>query len=68
MVHSRDDDASTEIPGADRLEQEQPVDPTADEDVDWPTERIPDVDEADQFEQSQPVLHDPDEEYVPDAG
>ena len=34
MVHSRDDDASTEIPGADRLEQEQPVDPTADEDVD----------------------------------
>ena len=36
MSHGRDDDASTEIPGTDRLEQEPAADPRADQESEWP--------------------------------
>jgi hypothetical protein len=67
MSHSRDDDASTEIPGTDRLEQERAADPGADQEPEWPVSEAPDADEGDRLEQAQAVLDDPDEEYAPDA-
>jgi hypothetical protein len=66
VAHSRDNHPNTAIPEADRLEQEQPADPTVASDQTWPALPTQDVDEADLFEQAQPVLTDPDEEYTPD--
>ena len=66
MSHIRDDDASTEVPRADRLEQERAADPGADQEPEWPASEATEVDEGELLEQSQPVLDDPDEEYAPD--
>lgn len=66
MARRNDDQQSTAIPEADRLEQERPADPGADGEQAWLTRPTSHVDEADWFEQSQPVLTDPDEEYTPD--
>lgn len=67
MARTNDSDsASTEVPEADRLEQEQPTDPTVDDDEAWSPSAPDDVDEADRLEQAQAVVGDPDEEYTPD--
>jgi hypothetical protein len=67
MADSRDNHASTPIPEADQLDQEQPADPRVASDQTWPDSPIQDVDEADLVDQAQPVLTDPDEEYAPDS-
>lgn len=62
----RENDHSTAVPEADRIEQERPADPGVEGDRAQPASPTHDVDEADWLEQSQPVLTDPDEDYTPD--
>ena len=65
MARPEDDKPDSEIPEADRLEQQQPADPSVGPDQQWPSHPTPDVDEADQLEQAHEVLVDSDEEYPP---
>ena len=65
MARTDDDRDETEVPEADRLEQQQQADPGVAPDQAWPAQATPDVDEADLLEQVQEVLVDPDEEYTP---
>jgi len=63
-----DDHLETAIPEADRLEQEQqldPADPADRADQQSPDPAIPEADEADRLEQAHEVLADADEEYPP---
>jgi hypothetical protein len=65
MARRDDDRNGTQVPEADRLEQQQHVDPRAGPDQEWPDRATPDVDEADLLDQAHVVLADPDEEYTP---
>ena len=65
MARGDDDGNGTEVPEADRLEQQQRADPSIDPGQEWPEAATPDADEADLLEQAQEVLADPDEEYTP---
>ncbi|WP_162908252.1 hypothetical protein [Allorhizocola rhizosphaerae] len=49
----------TEIPDADRAEQERPFDPEAEEDVEFPSPPL-DAPEADVVEQSIPIPYEDD--------
>ena len=65
MARGDDDGSGTEVPEADRLEQQQGADPNVDPGRPWPEGATPDADEADLLEQALEVLADPDEEYTP---
>lgn len=47
MAHDRDNDPGTAIPRGDRLDQEQPANPTIASALTWPAPPRQDVDEAD---------------------
>ena len=66
MASGDDNHASTAIPEADRLEQEQQANPEVGSQHEWSTSPTQEVNEADRLEQSLPVLSDPDEEYPQD--
>jgi hypothetical protein len=66
MASCDDNHASTAIPEADRLAQEQHANPDVGSEPEWPTSTTQEVNEADRLEQSLPVLSDPDEDYTPD--
>jgi hypothetical protein len=65
MARREDGKADSAIPEVDRLEQEQPADPSVAPDQQWPRHPTPDADEADRLEQAHEVLADTDEEYSP---
>ena len=64
------DDRDVPVPEADRLEQQEPVDPEVGDDQPWPDSPVGvdhgDSDEADRLEQSQVVAGDADEDYAHD--
>jgi hypothetical protein len=68
MARTDDNDASTAIPEADRVEQEQPADPRTGDDQAWTVPSSQEADEGDRLEQAYAVDADPDEEYTPDPG
>lgn len=65
MARTDDDQNGTQVPEADRLEQQQQAAPSVSPDQEWPDQVTPDVDEADLLDQAHEVLSDPDEEYTP---
>jgi hypothetical protein len=67
MARDTDDDATSAVPEADRLEQSQPADPRLSPDADLAPFGAEDGDPGDLLEQAQPVTEDPDEDYPPDT-
>jgi hypothetical protein len=65
MARTEEAHLGATIPEADRLEQQQQVDPAVEHDQEWPIPLAIDADEADLLEQAQEVIGDPDEEYTP---
>lgn len=66
MASSDHTNASTAIPEADQLEQEQEANPEVGSQHEWPASPNHEVNEADRLEQALPVLSDADEDYTPD--
>ncbi|EBF6878218.1 hypothetical protein ACL83_24105 [Salmonella enterica subsp. enterica serovar Saintpaul] len=67
MAHRDEPDPSSTVPEEDRLEQEEPADPSVRDEQIWPDDVGQQADEADRLEQAISIGSDADEEYTPDV-